>query len=185
MDGTTPMKQTPDAYLDEIVRTVALVARLGEADRRGWWGTHSFGPAGRVVLKNRLSRTWRMAAVELDIAAARNRHDEIIDRPNAIHLFSDNWPVRRWTSAWVAEQKTADPPDAFFAELESTSEDELADWLRKSSAQHALTGSAVRIGTIDRALFADAELLAPSVALLTAVYADMGQFTVPYLEVAG
>src|SRR5215212_4623848 len=100
--------------LTEVVRSVLLVARLGEADRQGWWGTQSFGAAGRVVLKQRLPRTWRMAAIELDIAAAANRHNEVIDRPNAVHLFSDNWPVRRWASSWVAEQKTANPPSEVF-----------------------------------------------------------------------
>ncbi len=86
--------------LRSIVETVLRVARLGEVDHYGWWGTHSFGAAGRVVLGQRLPRTWRMAAIELDVASAANRHNEIIDRSNAVHLFSDNWPVRRWASAW-------------------------------------------------------------------------------------
>ena len=77
--------------LESIVKSVLLVARLGEADRRGWWGTQSFSAVGRVVLRTRLPRTWRMAAIELDTAAAANRHNEIMDRPNAVHLFSDNF----------------------------------------------------------------------------------------------
>jgi len=97
--------------VDKIVGATIRVARLGEADMRNWWGSRGFGAAGRVVLKQRLPRTWRMAAVELDLASATNRHNEAISRPTAVHLFSDHWPVRRWAAAWVAEQKTAPEPD--------------------------------------------------------------------------
>lgn len=171
--------------LTELIQTVLLVARLGETDRRSWWGTRSFGAAGRVVLKQRLPRTWRMAAAELDIAAARNRHDEIIERRNAVHLFSDNWPVRRWTSAWVAEQKTADPPDDFFETLETISADEISERLRGPDLRTAISGTAVRLATVDSSIFDSADGLAPNVALLAAAYAEMDTFTVPYLEVNG
>lgn len=162
-----------------------LVARLGEADRRGWWATHSFGAAGRVVLKQRLPRTWRMAAVELDIASARNRHDEIIERSNAVHLFSDNWPVRRWTSAWVAEQKTADPADEFFEELEIISAEDISARLTGPELGAGISGDAVRLGSVDRASFDSAGSLVSSVQLLAASYVDMDAFTVPYLEISG
>jgi hypothetical protein len=171
--------------VETILHTLLHVARLGEADRRSWWGTRSFGAAGRVVLKQRLPRTWRMAAAELDIAAARNRHDEVIERRNAVHLFSDNWPVRRWTSAWVAEQKTADPPDSFLEELETITDDEITQRLRGADLKTPIAGTAVRLGTVDKTAFDSADALAPSVALLAAAYVEMDGFTVPYLEVSG
>jgi hypothetical protein len=181
MSSTTETQPT----IETIVHSVLLVARLGEADRKGWWGTRSFGAAGRVVLGQRVPRTWRMAAAELDVATARNRHDEVIDRPNAVHLFSDNWPIRRWTSAWVAEQKTEDPPDSFFELLESISTDEIIDRLRGPNLNATITGTAMRVGDVDRAAFDSPEELAASVSLLTAAYAEMSNFTVPYLEVTG
>lgn len=171
--------------LTEVVRAVLLVARLGEADRRSWWGTQSFGAAGRVVLKRRLPRTWRMAAVELDVAAARNRHDEIIERTNAVHLFSDNWPVRRWASAWLAEQKTANPPDEFLAKIEVITDEEIADLLRVPGAKTAISSKAVRVGSVQRDAIGSLEELAASVRTLAAIYADMEAFAVPYLELAG
>lgn len=171
--------------LTEVVRAVLLVARLGEADRRSWWGTQSFGAAGRVVLKQRLPRTWQMAAVELDVAAARNRHDEIIERNNAVHLFSDNWPVRRWASAWLAEQKTADPPDEFFPKLAVIADEEIADLLRVQGAKTASSSNAVRVGAVNRGALGSVEELAGSVRTLASVYADMDAFAVPYLEVVG
>jgi hypothetical protein len=126
-----------------------------------------------------------MAAVELDIAAAKNRHDEIIDRSNSVHLFSDNWPVRRWASAWVAEQKTADPPDPFFEELESISDDDITARIAANPVETDLTGQAVRIGTVHRDDLGSADALAPFVAELAAVYAKAEHFIVPYLEVDG
>ncbi len=174
-----------DLQLARLVRAMLLVARLGEADRRGWWATRSFGAAGRVVLKQRLPRTWRMAAVELDIGAARNRHDEVIERSNAVHLFSDSWPVRRWTSAWVAEQKTTDPADEFFEELETISAEDISTRLAGPDLGVSITGDAVRLGAVDRASFDSAASLLPSVELLAAAYAEMDVFTVPYLEISG
>lgn len=174
--------ETLSTELKAIVHPVLLVARLGEVDRRSWWGTQSFGAAGRVVLRQRLPRTWRMAAAELDIAAARNRHDEIIDRSGAMHLFSDNWPVRRWASAWVAEQKTADPADEFLSALEAISDDDITDRLRSSGGRLAISGNAVRVGTIRRAQLGSVDLVVESVRLLAAVYSDLSAFAVPYLE---
>jgi hypothetical protein len=170
------------AALTEVVRAVLLVARLGETDRRSWWGTQSFGAAGRVVLKQRLPRTWRMAAVELDVAAARTRHDEIIERANAVHLFSDNWPVRRWASAWLAEQKTADPPDDFFNRIEVAADEEIADLLRVPGPKPAISSNAVRVGAVQRDAFESIDELAASVRTLASVYADMDAFAVPHLD---
>lgn len=165
------------------VRAVLLAARLGETDQRKWWGTASLGAAGRVVLRSRVPRTWRMAAIELDIAAARNRHDEVIERRNAVHLFSDNWPVRRWASAWVAEQKTADTVDPIFEELESISASDIAAELQGPKLASTIEGSAVRLGSVSSADFESPEALSSSVALLAAAYAEMRSFTVPYLDV--
>ena len=176
--------ETGAEELNRIVRTVALVARLGEMDCRGWWGTRSFGAAGRVVLKQRLPRTWRMAALELDIAAAGNRHNDVIDRPNAVHLFSDNWPARRWASAWVAEQKTATPPDSLFEELETASIEWLVADLGEPLRRLDTSSRAVRVGSISRAELGFPATVANAVAELAAAYAGLkGGFAVPYLEV--
>ena len=156
-----------------------------ETDQRKWWGTASFGAAGRVVLKSRVPRTWRMAAMKLDIAAARNRHDdEVIERRNAVHLFSDNWPVRRWASAWVAEQKTADPVDGIFEETREHLRRRHRRLAPGSETRSMVTGTAVRLGSVNAADFRSPQALASSVATLAGAYAEMDGFTVPYLEVA-
>ena len=136
------------------------------------------------MLRQRLPRTWRMAAIELDIAAARNRHDEIIERSNAVHLFSDNWPVRRWASSWVAEQKTADPADDFFTTLETVADAEIAQQLH-TVTNKAMSGRAVRVGSVPAQHLASPVSLVAVVRDLASTYSAMDSFVVPYLDVVG
>lgn len=175
--------------IERIVRVVLCVARLGEADHRGWWGTNLYGAAGRVVLGQRLPRTWRMAAAELDLAAAASRHNEILDRRNAVHLFSDNWPPRRWAGAWVAEQKTATPPDGFFEWLEKVSSDGVIDNLKVGRSERKRVtepnGRVLRVGSVRRADLVQPTRLESAVTQLATAYTDLGDFAVPYLEVEG
>ena len=182
---TTDTDPAPMPAAEMIAKTVVRIARLGEQDQFGWFGTRSFGAAGRVVLGQRLPRTWRMAAVELDIASAMNRHNEILDRRNAVHLFSDNWPVRRWATAWVSEQKTATPPDIFFENLESATQEEVTSLLQESAAKlPPVSGQAVRMGSISATEFTAPELLLPAVNALAATYLQLGdRFVVPYMEI--
>lgn len=170
--------------VDEIVASTIRVARLGEADLRNWWGSRSFSAAGRVVLKQRLPRTWRMAAVELDLASAVNRHNDAIDRPSAVHLFSDRWPVRRWTAAWVAEQKTEDEPSEIFELLETATLEAIEAHLRADRTPRVEPlGDALRAGTIDRSLLGDSAAVADAVRTLAAAYVGREAFAAPFLEV--
>jgi hypothetical protein len=172
--------------VDEIVAATICVARLGEADLRNWWASRGFSAAGRVVLKQRLPRTWRMAAVELDLASATNRHNAAINRPNAVHLFSDRWPVRRWTTAWVAEQKTEDEPSELFEQLEVAMLETIEDNLRATSPPKTdLLGGALRVGTIERSSMEDPAAIADSVRRLAAAYVGLESFAAPFLEVSG
>lgn len=180
--AVTAAVSTPE--VDEIVVSAIRVARLGEADLRNWWGSRSFGAAGRVVLKQRLPRTWRMAAVELDLASAANRHNDIIDRPNAVHLFSDRWPVRRWTAAWVSEQKTEDPPSAIFEQLETTTLDAIEACLRADKKPRVESlGDALRAGSIERSILQEPAAVADAVRTLAAAYVGRETFAAPFLEV--
>lgn len=107
-----------------VVRLVLGVARLGEADLRGWWNCHGLDRVGSYVLSRSLPRTWRSAALELDVLSARRRHEDALSgRASALHLFSDELPFRRWASAWLAEQKTAADVDDLFEELASWDDD--------------------------------------------------------------
>jgi hypothetical protein len=65
------------------------VARLGEKDLRGWWKGHAIDRTGQYVLSSMFRRTWKPAALELDVAAASRMHLELLGRSSALHLFSD------------------------------------------------------------------------------------------------
>ena len=127
-----------------------------------------------------------MAAVELDLASATNRHNEVINRSNAVHLFSDHWPVRRWTAAWVAEQKTASQHDVVFEQLETTTLEQIEEQIRSGGVARPDTAQlALRIGTIERSSLVDAARIAAAVGDLAHSYVGRDKFVVPYLEVTG
>ncbi len=82
---------TPDTSNTlDIVRLLLGVARLGENDLRGWWKGHALDRTGQYVLASMFRRTWRPAALQLDISAATRMHDELLGRSTALHMFSDS-----------------------------------------------------------------------------------------------
>ena len=93
----------PIAETDRAIRLVLGVARLGEQGLRGWWRSHGLGKGGQYVLTRSFPRTWRAAALELDILSAAYRHDDLLERSTALHLFSSAFPFRRWAEAWLSE----------------------------------------------------------------------------------
>ncbi|MCY4194861.1 MAG: BrxE family protein, partial [bacterium] len=102
------------------MRLVLGVARLGEADLRGWWNCHGLDNVGSFVLKRAFPRTWQPAALELDVLSARRRHaNSLPGRKTALHLFSGELPFSHWAAAWLAEQKSAPEVDPLFAEFAS------------------------------------------------------------------
>jgi hypothetical protein len=122
---------TPRSEIDEGIRLVLGVARLGEQGLRGWWRSYGLGKGGQYVLATAFPRTAKPAALELDIVSAARRHDDLLGRPTALHLFSSAFPFRRWAEAWLAEQKTL-TPDGLFDELATwnleTARASLRDW---------------------------------------------------------
>lgn len=180
----------------QTVRLVLGVARLGEADLRGWWRSHGLDAAGSYVLSGLFPRTWRSAALQLDISSAKRMHEDLLDRPTAVHLFSDQLPCRRWAQAWLDEQTTLDP-HPFFAELqqwdESTALGTLQGWAAEADAVVHSQGAAaeelgrgLRLGTIERAALDEARQVERAAARLAAAYLDQGlELRPPYLDLDG
>lgn len=172
------------------VRTVLGVARLGEADLRGWWSCHGLDRAGSFVLQRAFPRTALAAGLELDLLSARRRHeDALAGRASALHLFSDVLPFRRQASAWLSEQKTAAVPDPLLAEL--------ADW-DLSSAEASLRGhggvveapqvlaDGLRLGEVRRSDLDSDTQLSSVACCLAAAYAELGDtFRAPYFDLTG
>lgn len=160
------------------------VARLGEADLKGWWRSRAFGQAGRYILGRAFRTTWRHAAMELDVVSAARLHDEALARPTALHLFSDQLPFRRQAQAWLAEAKTGDRAD-FLDRLEDwtpeTALSELEIWTEAVRPSPERVAGGLRLGAIR----AD-DLNDPDPGIATALasgYLDQGQtLHPPYLD---
>src|SRR3954454_18090883 len=142
---------TPDT--PDIVRLVLGVARLGENDLRGWWRGHALDRTGQYVLSTMFPRTWRQAALQLEISAAARMHDELLGRSTALHLFSDLLPFRRWATGWLAEQKTAVEPEPFLDELQDWTDDAATSAMRAwcigvDSTRGEELGDGLRLGEL-------------------------------------
>ena len=165
------------------------VARLGESDLRGWWQGHALDRTGQYVLSGMFRRTWRSAALELDLAAASRVHEELLDRSNALHLFSARLPFRRWTSNWLAEQKTATDPDPLLSTLEcwtaETAADCLRAWSGSEGSQGEYLGDGLLLGRMSAAELADPPTVLRVARALTAAYIDqIGPLRPPYFDLA-
>lgn len=165
------------------------VARLGEVDLRGWWQGHALDRTGRYVLSGMFRRTWRAAALELDLAAASRMHDELLDRPTALHLFSDRFPFRRWTSSWLAEQKTATELDPLLGIFEDWTAQTAVDCLRAWSGLEVprgeFLGEGLLLGRMSAVELADPLTVLRAARVLAAAYIDQtGPLRPPYFDLA-
>ena len=120
--------EIPDT--DEVIRLVLGIARLGEIDLRRWWNGHALDRTGQYVLSSMFRRTWRPAALQLDVSAATRMHDELLGRSTALHVFSDGLPFRRWATGWLGEQKTTEGVADLLTALETWSADQATNTLR-------------------------------------------------------
>jgi hypothetical protein len=167
----------------EIDRLLSVV-RLGDADRLGWWHSHSVDETAEYVLGQSFPTTWMATGVELAMESARVRHEQLLGRPTQVHIFSDYLPCHRLLRNWLIERKIErDPaplawlPDASIAELrarlpspkggERRAEGLYVGELRREDLQN---DGAVQ-ATLDR---------------LAAAYAGMDQeFVAPYVDLVG
>jgi hypothetical protein len=166
------MEKAPQ--VDDAIRLVLGVARLGEQGLRGWWRSYGLSKGGQYVLRKTLPRTFRAAALELDIVSAAHRHDDLLGRPTALHLFSSTLPFRRWAEAWLAEQKTV-APDPIFDELAGWDLDAaiaaLRSWAGTSSGGEVV-GEGLLLGQISAAELSDDDAVGSYARLLAAAYLD-------------
>ena len=179
---------TTASTADEAVKVVLGIARLGEADLAGWWSTHGLDRVGGYILARSFRRTWRPAALELDVASAARRHeDATAGRRAALHMFSDELPFRRWTTSWLAEQKTAAEPSVLFDELGAwdldTARSTIANWAG-SPPRTEVVGDGLLLGTLARADVDDSDAIGSAARLLAATYLAIDeQFRVPYFAI--
>jgi hypothetical protein len=171
------------------VRLVLGVARLGENDLRGWWQGHALDRTGQYVLSGMFRRTWP-AALELDLAAAARMHNDLLGRPTALHLFSDQLPFRRWAAGWLAEQKTSETTDPLLSVLEGWTAETAAETLRSWAGQGKARGGeplgeGLLVGRMTAIELADPLALQRTAQILAAAYLDRtGPLQPPYFDLA-
>ena len=174
----------------DCVRLVLGVARLGENDLRGWWQGHAMDRTGQYVLSGMFRRTWRSAALELDMAAATLMHNDLLGRSTALHLFSDLFPFRRWAVSWLAEQKTSQDLDPLLSTLEAWTFETATEAVRAWSGQTQLPrteplGEGLLLGRMTASELADPPTIQRAAQVLTAAYLDQsGPLRPPYFDLA-
>jgi hypothetical protein len=179
--------QSLDTLALDAGRLLLGVARLGDRDLRGWWGSAALDrDVGPFVLGNTFPRTGRIAGAELLLLSAARRHAQILSRPTAIHLYSNRLPFLRWTRGWLSELKTS-PTDGLIAELESwhdsaTAEKVLAEWAGTRPPADTVAGT-LELGRIDPAELDDPPALLLRVRAMAACYVDMDRLTPAFFNV--
>ena len=175
--------------MEDDVRIILGVSRLGESDLAGWWNTRLYSRAGRYVLSRSFPRTWKPAAGQLLVLSCARWHNHAFSgRPSAIHLFSPQLPALGWTQAWLAEQKTSSPNDPIF--------DELAEWSNTNDAAAAIgsrlqsvdvapevVAGNMRLGALEAGRLEHAAEVSSIVSQLARSYVStVGALQVPYFD---
>ncbi len=164
------------------IRLVLGVSRLGEADLAGWWSSQGLNPAVRFALAG-FRRTSSIVGAELALLSATRRHQQVLPRPNAVHLFSPLLPFARWAHAHLAELKSVGESE-LIDELRSwtTPEDatgRIADWIAVAgpSPQQRSVVSSGDLASGPARL----DLL---VQLATGYIGQTGQLDIPYVDLS-
>jgi hypothetical protein len=167
---------TPVAEVIPEVLLVLGVARLGEADLFGWWRSRGLGEAGRYVLGGGLPRTWAHAAFEADVLSAAARHEEVFERRDALHLFSDDLPAKRLALSWLRERKTEGEGNGLLEELRGWSSERavgrLREWAGMPPPAGEVLGQIRRLGVVRAEELGNEERARDVVRSLAAAYTD-------------
>lgn len=169
------------------VKLLLGVARLGEVDLFGWWGSRGLTEAGEYVLGNAFPRTWTWTALEGAVLSAARCHEEVLARETAIHLFSDQLPVKGWTLGWLQEQKAARYGDGWLSLIRGWDRrsacEEIARWAGVEPPLGEILAKGLRLGSLSRDQLQLTERLESVVRVLAAAYVSRSEdFYFPYFD---
>lgn len=173
---------TPVVTASHVERLLTVV-RLGDADRLGWWRSHSVDETAEYVLAHAFPNTWLATGVELAMESARIRHDMALGRATAVHLFSDYLPFHPVLRAWLIERKLEKDFEPLVW-LPEASVDEL-----KAKLGTAVTGerrgNGLYLGDVYLDALDDERTLQEILEQLSSAYAALdNEFLAPYLDLA-
>ncbi len=176
-----------EGRLGSLIAPTLAVARLGEADLRGWWRSNGASATGAFVLEGRFPRTRRVLGLEIALAAAERRHlEEFGEQGDFVHLFSATLGAARLARAWLAERKTESAEAELVGTLHSRSTSELEALIPPldQSSKAVTFGARARIGEISVKDLQDPARRATTVQLLARSFIDHSP-ALPYLEAVG
>jgi hypothetical protein len=163
------------------IEMLLAVVRLGDADRLGWWRSHSVDETAEYVLAHGLPATWMATGVELAMESARIRHHMELARPTAVHLFSDYLPFHRELRAWLIARKLGRDFDSLVW-LSEPSVNELRARLGASTTGER-RGKGIYLGDLPRESLNDGSALEELLARLASAYAGRDEeFVAPYVD---
>lgn len=177
-----PSVPTPVIAPMVAIRLVLGVARLGEADLNAWWSSQGLNPSVSFALAG-FRRTGAVVGAELALLSATRRHDQLLPRRNAVHMFSPHLPFVGWAGAYLAELKSNCTRKLL---------EELSGWTNLKVAAAALEVWRDDLGHSDAApsTVTTADLADPPVAIallarfVDAYLAASGELSVPYVDLA-
>lgn len=162
-------------------KALLAVIRLGDADRLGWWRSHSVDETAEYVLGEAFPSTWMATGIELAMESARVRHEQVLERSSQVHLFSDYLPFHRQLRDWLIERKLErdfEPLDW----VRSASDDELRAELPEP-AEGERRADGLYLGDLQRSQLDDQETLTSTLSTLLAGFAGLDQgFVAPYVD---
>lgn len=163
------------------IETLLAVVRLGDADRLGWWRSHSVDETAEYVLAHAFPNTWMATGVEMAMESARLRHHMTLDRPTAVHLFSDYLPFHRELRVWLIARKLERDFQPL-AWLSKESMNELRARLGASTTGER-RGNGIYLGDLSRESLNDGSVLEELLARLASAYAGQDEeFVAPYVD---
>lgn len=163
------------------IEALLAVVRLGDADRLGWWRSHSVDETAEYVLAYTLPNTWMATGMELAMESARLRHHMALDRPTAVHLFSDYLPFHRELRAWLIARKLERDFEPF-GWLREASVDELRARLGVSTTSER-RGNGIYLGDLSQESLNDRSAQGELLARLAPAYVGQdNEFVAPYVD---
>lgn len=93
--------------MNEVLGIRCKIARLGERDSFAWWDSSAGTDDGLYALQRLFARTAPWVGIELSIAAARARHEALLPKVRAVHLFDLGSQTERVLGSMIRELKVA------------------------------------------------------------------------------
>jgi hypothetical protein len=157
------------------------IVRLGDADRLGWWQSHSVDETAEYVLGHAFPDTWMATGLELAMESARIRHDTALERPTAIHIFSDYLPFHRVLRSWLLELKVERDFQPLVWLPDATTEGLRTRLGTNTDAERRAGG--LYVGDARPEQLADEDALDEVLVRLAGAYAGLeGHFLAPYMD---